>query len=91
MINNNKSNDNSKYNNNKSRKIKNNNIEDKEKITTKIILETRNISKDQNDENEAKNEVKRDDSKWKYNKNELLERKKKLLKDKSLIKSVKKN
>jgi len=91
LINNNKSNDNSKYNNNKSRKIKNNNIEDKEKITTKIILETRNISKDQNDENEAKNEVKRDDSKWKYNKNELLERKKKLLKDKSLIKSVKKN
>jgi len=32
------------------------------------------------------NEIKKDDSKWKYNKQELLERKKRLLKDKSSLK-----
>jgi hypothetical protein len=35
---------------------------------------------------ENKEEYKRDQTKWKYNKQELLERKKKLLKDKSLFK-----
>lgn len=41
-------------------------------------------------DNVEKDEFKRDDSKWKFSKNELLERKKKLLKDKSNIKKVKK-
>jgi len=45
---------------------------------------------DVNADNIDKSEFKRDDSKWKFNKNELLERKKKLLKDKSHLKKVKK-
>jgi len=45
---------------------------------------------DEKTDNLEKNEYRNDDSKWKFNKNELMERKKKLLKDKSNIKLVKK-
>jgi hypothetical protein len=40
-------------------------------------------------EEQPENEFKRDDTKWKFNKQELAERRKKMLKDKSLIKKAK--
>ena len=48
------------------------------------------VSVEKTADKQEKNDYKRDDSKWKFSKNELLERKKKLLKDKSNIKKVKK-
>lgn len=74
-----------------SNKQNNNNIE----IRKNNFFSTKKIKKDENDsaekiENTEINDYKRDDSKWKFSKNELLERKKRLLKDKSNIKKVKK-
>jgi hypothetical protein len=71
-----------------SEKIKNNNtntitdINNKNKNKTKIIKnEAINDDWDQ-----PREEFKRDPSKWKYSKEELLERRKRLLKDKTTIK-----
>ena len=41
---------------------------------------------EENNSNQNANEFKRDETKWKYSKHELLERRKKMLKDKSLVK-----
>ncbi len=62
--------------------VRKNNFFNTKKSATK---NEENVSTEKTD-NLDKNEFKRDDSKWKFSKNELLERKKKLLKDKSNIK-----
>lgn len=51
-----------------------------------VVEETKEENKEEkNNPSNGQNEVKKDDSKWKYSKQELFERKKKLLKDKSNI------
>lgn len=59
-----------------------------------IKEEVKIVSNDNENDNENEegyeNPFKRDETKWKYSKAELLERKKKLLKDKSKLKPTKK-
>lgn len=81
-------------NNAKTNIIQDNNIKTNGLRKNNFINNKKNTSDeiDTNEKNDGleNNDFKRDDSKWKFNKNELLERKKKLLKDKTNIKKVKK-
>ncbi len=54
--------------------------------TFKSIESNKDTNNAIQEEEEQKDEYTRDDNKWKYNKQELLERKKKLLKDKTNFK-----
>jgi hypothetical protein len=78
-------NDNMIYNN----KINNNCVRKNSFLNNKKSTIKENVF-DEKTDNLEKNEYKKDDSKWKFNKNELMERKKKLLKDRSNIKIFKK-